>query len=178
MNIKYNSFSAKVYRMFYGVTKMPDSFCTYYRNLLLAYLFFIPVTIIYLPQLIVDLFSKDTYKTSFIGDSLKEKIGMGIIFYFSLTVVIGFLFGVYLLLFHDMYTEEENPLYFNIQVVTGIFLIFGSVGLLVYLVQTLYKKLSNIKFNKTTSNTSTPVSRFTTYIKSIKDKFCPKIEWD
>lgn len=58
MELKLNSLSARLYRYFYETNKMPNSLCTYFWKLVIAYLLIIPLEIIGLPCTIYGIYIK------------------------------------------------------------------------------------------------------------------------
>lgn len=79
MELKLNSLSARLYRYFYETNKMPNSLCTYFWKLVIAYLLIIPLEIIGLPFTIyIKFFDKDQTPTKDYSDPATKAVASSI----------------------------------------------------------------------------------------------------
>lgn len=157
MILDYNSFSATMYRWFYGTFKMPSSLCKYFWKLCIAWIFVVPALIITLPYLISCKFKAT------IGDyyNLMSGFFYWILIYLTLS---------FLSLFSLIWSIPKEDSFLFVMVITGMIIFVVIIVLLVgYFISNgvpkFYKK--NIK----------QTSLIKEFIKAKVNRYCPSIEW-
>lgn len=162
MILNENSFSAKLYKWFYGKTELPISLCPYGRKLILAYLTLIPLSILGLPCIISEYFEKN-YE---IGESkMSDRVGLSCILYFFILLLICMGSSIFWLLDDypkDTFVYSVGPI--------GVFLWVAVLSCFIFWgVKTTHRYVYSI----IPENNNVIIE----YIKAKKNKICPKITW-
>jgi hypothetical protein len=178
MKLNQNSISARIYRWFYMTNTMPKSLCPYFWKLVVAYILFIPWSIISLPTRVFHIEADngaERFITSIFGWSVTCVL---LCMIFSVTAFWGF--------------YDEKTFLGGIQR-TGIcsFLAISSVSLIfgiIHLVKCIQdKKRENHKqfiwdnFGNYIKNPAYVEPRpniIKEFIKAKYNKYCPKIDWN
>jgi len=163
MKLNKNSISAKLFRWFYGTSELPTNLCPYFWKLVMAYVFAIQVFIITLPYVIVDKDSRN--------QSLGERIGLGFVCWFILSLLIAALSLIMLF----WYTPVKDS-FLEILIEIGIFtwltgLTIGIMWFIHHLGEKI-KERRNLPKKEKRSNIVVEMVKATYY------KYCPKIDWN
>lgn len=167
MELKFDSLLAKYYKWFYGLrsnTQLPVDGCVFIKKLILSFLFGIFLFVIDLPRLI---FGKLKYYP--FNDETKIKAGVcNYTLMFLFISVIYYIYGAII-------NHTIKPLYNNtIQSVGFLFTYIILIVLIMLCVFYLYHKIKDYT-NKTEDEKKK--SKMYIFYKSIKDKYCFKINW-
>jgi hypothetical protein len=163
MILNKNSISAKLFRWFYGTRELPTNLCPYFWKLVMAYVFAIPLFIITLPYAIIDKDSRN--------QSLGERIGLGIVCWFILSLLIAALSLIMLFWYtpvKDSFLESLIHCGFAVWA-TG--LMTGVMWFIYYLGEKI-KERRNLPKEEKRSNIIVEMVKVTYY------KYCPKIDWN
>jgi hypothetical protein len=163
MILNKNSISAKLFRWFYGTRELPTNLCPYFWKLVMAYVFAIPLFIITLPYAIIDKDSRN--------QSLGERIGLGIVCWFILSLLIAALSPIMLFWYtpvKDSFLESLIHCGFAVWA-TG--LMTGVMWFIYYLGEKI-KERRNLPKEEKRSNIIVEMVKATYY------KYCPKIDWN
>ena len=169
MELNLNSFSAKLYKWFYAIetnkywtieAQMPKTLCSYYWELVVAYILAIPLAVLIVPTYLFE-----QYK----GDKSHERIGAGFVLwsvvfifftliyplfeYFSILPIIGNLFEASCILW---------SIIIIIAMAIGCGIFWDYLADRIENNRTYYEKKPNLLIE---------------YIKAKKNKYCPKITW-
>lgn len=167
MTLNENSFSAKLYKWFYGEYDLPTQFCPYGRKIIFAYLAVIPYSLFCLPYLIGEVFDKD-FK---LGETeTDERLGASFFIYICLLLLSAM--GCSFFWYFGNYPKDSA--------VDNL----GTAGLLIWFViivaficagvSTLSKK---IKENMSSVKVIKTDNVIIEMIKAKKNKLCPTITW-
>jgi hypothetical protein len=170
MDIDIDSKIAKFYKWFFNTKKLPTDGCLFGKKLILAIFFCVPFYIICVPQIILNKFK--------IKDILKcfPRFIAGIVYYIIL--LFSFCIGDFL------YNIKKIPFYYNTNgsindncivigyLICGMFFAGASIIGVSYLALSIAEKLKS----KSKPTVKKP-NLFIEYFKSIKDKYCFKINW-
>lgn len=163
MILNRNSIISKAYRSFYEVDYMPRSLCPYFWQLIIMFIFFIPVKILCFPTR----FLVETDDLNIIFKSLIRSIiiaFMGIILMFIISPII--------LIFHLSDSKRINEHALAATAILCI-VIFFTIAFCLY---KLIERILSIKSKKISKKVKTD-SIILTFIKSKYNKVCPKITW-
>ena len=163
MILNKNSISAKLFRWFYRTSELPTNLCPYFWKLVMAYVFAIPLFIITLPYAIIDKDSRN--------QSLGERIGLGIVCWFILSLLIAALSLIMLFWYtpvKDSFLESLIHCGFAVWA-TG--LMTGVMWFIYYLGEKI-KERRNLPKEEKRSNIIVEMVKATYY------KYCPKIDWN
>jgi hypothetical protein len=162
MNLNENSTSAKLYRWFYDKNKrqMPTNLCPYFWQLVVMWIFILPVAILSLPANIGFFFSKDEKWCA-----KEQNFLMGFVIWLILWLIscvlifIGGFFFVY---------QENSYLYSSM--VVGFFVLLISIMLIGFHFIDKYKERKRHKEKQP--------NIIKEFVKAKYNKLCPTITWD
>ena len=149
MTLKYNSFNAKLYRYFYDANSMPDSICSYFWKLLMAWVFIIPVSLFSFPAVIGEIITKQSYGLG--------RLFMSVVLYLAICLVTAMVCTI--MLFFNEYDSS------SIIVRIGV---YGFIFWLLAIVMTVKYIRSNNKLED---------SVIVGFVKSKYNKYCTRITW-
>jgi hypothetical protein len=164
MTLDKNSTVSKIYRNFYKVKDMPKSLCPYFWQLVIMFIFFIPVKILSFPTgFLVETEDLNTIVKSIIGALIIAFVG----------IILIFIISPIILIFHLSDSDRING---HAMVATTILciVIFSTIIFLLY--KLIENKILSIKSKKINKKVKTD-SIILTFIKSKYNSVCPKITW-
>jgi hypothetical protein len=174
MKLDKNGISAKLYRWFYGVEKMPSNLCPYFWKLSFMYLFIIPYSIINIPSMI----AKDW------GDGSSART-------ISSLVIWGFLFLIFVALYLPISYfiwgwGPKNSLMLGLQSAGFVFWVAGLAVLITMWILNAKDKKRNRKtiwsedeyqYIENPDYRPTFIAIVKEFIKAKYHRYCPKIDW-
>jgi len=175
MKLDHNSLSAKLYRWFYGTSKMPNNLCPYFWKLVISIVFGVPFGIFTVPHILV--YYKDNSR-----DSISERIGVSAVYWIMIFCLISMLsvFGLF-------FVSPEKDSFYNNMIIGGIVLwIFAIVIGSYYLIQLLIEKWQNRHLERYTDENGKTWAHpkekksniLIEMIKAKYNRYCPKIDWN
>lgn len=166
MEIKIDSLLAKYYKWFYGVrsNKLPVDGCVFIKKLILAFFLGIFLFVIDLPRLILGKLKHYPF-----NDETKIKAGMSNYTLIFLTIsVICYVYG--LIINHTIVPTSSNY-------IQSVGFLFTWIILIILIILCILYLCSKIKDYINKSEEKKQESKIYIFYKSIKDKYCFKINW-
>ena len=174
MKLNINSSTAKLYRWFYGTSKMPESLCPYFWKLILMWTFIIPYSIVCIPAIVMEKRDPgETFKTG-------ERASISFIVWVAIVGAISMLFSISLF----WYQYPKDTLGMNLQMLGFILWLIGTVYGIWHGIQWLINKYedSKIKYDADGYRIWNPEPKqdsiIVSFIKASYNKYCPRIDWD
>lgn len=175
MQLEHNSFSAKLYRWYYGTKSMPKNLCPYFWKLVIAYIVALPLLVVTLPYEII------YFKTRDNDETITNRICVSFIICLFFWAVFCLL-SVFSLIF-DYEPVHESPMYYSI--LTGvlgwlIIIPITSYHGIKYLIQKAKepKRIYDEEGNYVIQGKRTKPNIVVEFVKAKYNKYCPKIEWN
>lgn len=175
MKLSKNSISSKLYRWFYCANELPVSLCPYFWQLVIAWVFLIPVAVIRLPLLLI----ADNNDDDDSSISIWQKIIGGLIVWFILFLIFCLLSPIALLF------ASFGEGFMSTSITWGILL--WLIGIIVGIVLGIMKIKDNISDKRRANRQRDESGRIiipekrpsivTEFVKAKYNKYCPKIEW-
>ena len=163
MKLNKNSISAKLFRWFYRTSELPTNLCPYFWKLVMAYVFAIPVFIISFPYAIIDKDSRN--------QSLGERIGLGIVCWFILSLLIAALSPIMLF----WYTPVKDS-FLESLIIWG--LLTWMIGLIIGVMWFIHHLGEKIKERRNLPKEEKRSNIIVEMVKATYYKYCPKIDWN
>lgn len=172
MKLNYNSFSAKLYRWFYGGNKMPSSLCPYFWKLVVCYILALPLFILSFPY--------STYELIW-GDNQfrEENIFARTITSLFICFVVGLALFIIMVMLSPVMLLFVEPVKhsFLSQLLMGS-CVFWFVGFPIVSVVFLHGKYKERKLRKKYDNNDEKTPNIVVeMVKAKYHKYCPKIDW-
>jgi hypothetical protein len=173
MELNKNSFSAKLYRWFYGTETMPKNLCPYFWKLVIAYPMAVPLLIVTLPHEII------YFKSRSNDENIGERIFVSFVIVLLFLAAFGILSAPSILFGYNPPKDQ----FMHYVVLTGAMLwVVGIVAGVVTGVKYLIRKIKEPKRmydeegNYVISYKKKP-NIVAEFIKAKYNKYCPKIDW-
>jgi hypothetical protein len=174
MKLNINSSTAKLYRWFYGTSKMPESLCPYFWKLVLMWAFILPYSIVCIPAIVMEkLDPSETFKTG-------ERAGISFLVWVVIACAISMLFSISLF----WYQYPKDTLGMDLQVLGLMLWLIGTAYGIWHGIQWLINeyKDSKIKYDEDGRRIWNPEPKqdsiIVSFIKASYNKYCPRIDWD
>lgn len=170
------SLSAKLYRWFYVLDKLPQNLCPYFWKTVLMYIFIVPYTLVTLPVIILEFFGEGRMFESQYVNILLSILTYGTLFaIFSIGTFISYL------LFIDT-TPQEGTFWYTITITGGVLLFIVCVILLSFLISKTYNYIKRLlrerRYGSLKHDSFQPrKTMIKEFIKAKYNKYCPKIDW-
>jgi hypothetical protein len=174
MQLNHNSFSAKLYRWFYGVDSMPGNLCPYFWKLVIAYMMALPLFVSTLPYEIIYFKSRENDEK--ISNRIFVSFIICLFFWaaFCLLSVFSLIFGYR--------PVHESGMYYSIGTgILGWLIIIPIVSYhgIKYLIQKAKepKRIYDEEGRLVIQGKRTKPNIVVEFVKAKYNKYCPKIEW-
>lgn len=168
MKLKTNSISSKLYRYFYGTNLLPDNLCEYFWKLVIAYIFIIPTSIIYLPIILTEIYNIITNQSQRNDLHVIEKILFSVIIYLGLFFIVAMLSLIGL-----FFIPLEKESFFGFLIQVGI--LTWAILIIVAIVWGVFKLIDYCNKKPYKPNKTSIIKE---YILAKKNKYCPRIDWE
>jgi hypothetical protein len=181
MNLSENSLHAKLYRWFYASERLPNNLCPYFWKLMIALVFVLPTSIIYIPLVIllfvVALFDKDDTREVNeyeFGERMIISIMLYLMLFFTFCICVFFIE-----LFCGAYKKDS---FLSVCGALGFVIMAAAIVIgIIYLFRTILDKIEERREIKQ-SNYEPPQKSETLqmigeFIKAKYNRYCPKITW-
>lgn len=175
MQLNHNSFSAKLYRWFYGVDSMPGNLCPYFWKLVISYVMALPILVLTLPYEIIYFKSRENDETISNRIFISFVISLFLCAAFALLSAVSLLFGYRPTHGHFMYS----------------FILGGTLGWIILTIVGIYhgikylilkakepKRIYDEEGNYVIQGKRTKPNIVVEFVKAKYNKYCPKIEWN
>ena len=170
MKLKKNSFTARVYRWFYGYNNMPQTVCPYFWQLVIMWICIAPYTLLSLPTFL----SKETDK------GLWEKPVMGMIAYCMLFALGSIVFAI-----PSLFMDLPKDSFWDNYRIMGIMFWMIGIPILTYRgIASLYEMYRDRQREKRWEKleegdlAEKEQNILVEFIKATYHKYCPKIDWE
>lgn len=169
----HNSFTAKLYRWFYGTETMPKNLCPYFWKLVIAYPMAVPVLMVTLPYEII------YFKSRSNDENIAERIWISFIIALFLLAAFSILSAPSILFGYNPPKEQ----FMHYIIYSGVmFWIVGIIAGIFHGIKYLIKKIKEPKRiydeeGNYVISYKKEKNIITEFIKAKYNKYCPQIEW-
>lgn len=168
LNFYSDSISARLYRWFYGIEEdeLSQNLCPYVRKLVLMYILILPYSLLVIPSILIEYFSKETvYEKNHTTYRLATTFGVSFVSLLLFSIIVT----PYTIFFGDI---NGNKWY---EFVAPLGICLWGIFIFISLYFLIKEGINYVRHNANEINSEDSI--IVSYLKAKHDKLCPRITW-